>query len=230
MGVLGLAGALYLAQARPPVNSRVIPPEAMPVGKSYGEWGAEWWKWAYAAPFAQNPIGDPNGDFGSLRQSGSVWFLAGTFGATAERTITIPVGKMIFFPIVNIFNDYPCPEPPPFEPAPGQTLEQFLTEGAMWYINHVTDMSVTVDGVALNNLWNYRGTSPLTTFTADPSWVALDPCVTGTPQFGVSDGYWIMLAPLPAGQHIIRFTAAESFLPPNGYDWNLDVTYHVTVK
>jgi hypothetical protein len=228
MAVLGLAGALYLAQARPPFNPRVIPPQTTPGDKSYGEWGAEWWKWALARPFDQSPINDPDGRYGSLGQSGSVWFLAGTFGAEAERTITIPVGKMIFFPIVNIFNDYPCPDPA-FQPPAGQTMEQWLTEGAMWWVSHVTEMAATVDGVALNNLWNYRGISPMTVFTADPSQVAMDPCITGQEQLGVSDGYWIMLAPLPPGQHTIRFTATQ-YYPEWDWQWNLVVTYNVTVK
>lgn len=210
-------------------NPGVIPPQALPDGKTYGEWGAEWWKWVYATPFGQDPITDPDGRYGSGGQSGEVWFLAGTFGQTVVRSVTIPVGKKLFFPLVNIFNDYPCPDPG-FQPPPGQTLEQFLAEGAMWYISHVTNMTAEVDGVVLQNLWNYRGLSPLTTFTGDPSWVAADPCVTGEPQVGVSDGYWIMLAPLPPGSHTIRFTA-DSFYPEfENPVFHLDVTYNIIVK
>ncbi|HEY5911035.1 MAG TPA: hypothetical protein VJA21_10575 [Verrucomicrobiae bacterium] len=237
----GLAAVLMMAVAQPVwagngkgANPGVIPPQALPNGMTYGQWGAEWWKWVYATPVDQNPIQDPDGRFGSQGQSGQVWFLAGTFGETVVRSMTIPVGKKIFFPLVNYFNDYPCPDPN-FQPAPGQTLEQFLTEGAGWWLAHVTNMTVTVDGESLGNLFNYRGTSSLTTFVGDPSWVAMDPCVTGEPQVGVSDGYWIMLAPLPPGQHTIRFTATQYFpagifFPDKDYLWNLDVTYHVTVK
>jgi hypothetical protein len=203
-------------------NPGVLPPQSNPYGKSYGAWGAEWWKWVYSTPAAKNPIQDTAGEFGSLNQSGPVWFLAGTFGTTAERTLSIPSGKGIFFPIFNIFNDYPCPDSA-FQPAPGQTLEEFLAAGAAAFIDQATALVVQVDGVELKNPFNYRAASHLVTFTADPSWVTLDPCVTGTPQVGVSDGYWVMLAPLPKGEHTIHIYAAA------GPGFNLDVTYHLTV-
>ena len=46
-------------------------------------------------------MGDTTGEFASLGQSGPVWFLAGTFGSTVTRTVTIPAGKTLFFPILN---------------------------------------------------------------------------------------------------------------------------------
>jgi hypothetical protein len=204
-------------------NPGILPPQSHPYGKTYGAWGAEWFKWLYSIPVDRNPITDPTGEFGSLNQSGPVWFLAGTFGTTAERTLTIPEGKGLFFPIFNYFNDYPCPDST-FHPAPGQTLEAFLAEGAAGVIDLATALAVQVDGVELQNPFNYRAASHLVTFTADPSWVALDPCVTGQPQFGVSDGYWVMLAPLPKGEHTIHILATV-----DAWGFRLDVTYHLTV-
>ena len=205
-------------------NPHVFPIQSHPYGKSYGAWGAEWWKWVYALPTDHNPITDTTGEFGSLNQSGPVWFLAGTFGTTAERTLTIPEGKGLFFPIFNIFNDYPCPDAT-FHPAPGQSLEAFLAAGAADYINQPTlSLAVQVDGVELQHPFNYRAASHLVTFKADPSWVTLDPCVTGGPQVGVSDGYWVMLAPLAKGGHTIHIVAAVA-----AWGFVLDVTYHLTV-
>ncbi len=40
----------------------------------------------------------------------------------------------------------------------------------------------------------------------------------------VADGQWIFLAPLPAGQHVIRFQSTT-----DNPDFQLDVTYHLTV-
>ncbi len=207
-------------------NPGVLPPQSNPNGMSYGNWGAEWWKWAYSFPVDANPITDPTGAIGTLRQSGPVWFLAGNFGGTVERTITIPAGKAIFFPLYNIWNDYPCPDPN-FQPAPGQSLYDFLRIGAAGYIDPNVVMAAEVDSVPLLNLFDYRGVSgpDVTPFTADPSWVALDPCVTGGPQVAVADGYWIMLKPLKPGQHTIHFTA-EAW----GGTFVLDVTYYITVQ
>ena len=212
----------HLTVVRP---ADVFPPRSRPYGKTYGAWGAEWWKWVLSIPAAQNPITDPTGEFGSLNQSGPVWFLAGTYGTTAERTITIPQGKGIFFPIFNYFNDYPCPEPPPFQPVPGQTLEAFLAEGAAAFVNNATTLAVQVDGLELADPFRYRAASSLVTFTAHPSQVALDPCITpGQPQVGVADGYWIMLHPLPKGEHTIHILSTV-----DAWGFRLDVTYHVTV-
>ncbi len=230
-------------------NPGVIPPHAKIKGKTYGDWGAEWWKWALRVPISQSPIMDPNGTDGSRNQHGPIWFLAGTFGTFAERSITIPAGKFIFFPLVNGENDYPCPAPPittpptpPFKPDPGQTLEDFLTSGSvlypklypgiapgfdLWATDPGKTLSAKVDSVELKNLSTYRGLSKLTTFIADPTEIAIDTCITGNRQEMVSDGYWIMLAPLKSGKpHKIEFSAYDASNP----SFALHVIYHVTVS
>ena len=228
IAVLGLAVATSTVQAGRNVNPGVLPPQSHAYGMSCGNWGAEWWKWVYSFPADQNPVTDPTGEIGTLSQSGPVWFLAGTFGQTVQRTITIPAGKAIFFPLYNIWNDYPCPDPG-FQPAPGQSLYDFLRIGAAGYIDPNVIMAAEVDGVPLLNLSAYRAVSgpDVTVFTGDPSWASMnmDPCVTGTPQVAVADGYWIMLAPLKPGQHTIHFSA-EAWAGT----FNLDVTYYITVQ
>jgi len=101
-------------------NPGVIPPQARAHGLSYGEWGAQWWRWAYSFPVDQfPPLQSGEGDC-SLGQSGSVWFLAGTAGqGPVTRSCTIPSGKALFFPIITYLNDYPCPDPN-FQPPPGR--------------------------------------------------------------------------------------------------------------
>ena len=215
------------------LSTKVLPPGSTPYGKSYGEWGAAWWQWATSFPLEVNPVyNDPTGAFASLGQSGPVWFLAGTSDATAVRTCTVPTGKALFFPIINIMNDYPCPDPN-FQPAPGQTLENFLTQGAHWYIDHVTALAADVDGVALQDLESYRAYSKMFYVTMDPSLIVWDPCNIGpAPQPAVSEGYWIMLAPLTPGYHTIHFTGTWLFtLEADGFDWlfTVDVTYLLTV-
>ena len=180
IGAFALMSALAtnLALAGNP-NPKVLPPQSKPGGKSYGEWGAAWWKWALMFPISQSPITDPDGRYGSIGQSGNVWFLAGNFGGVTERSITIPAGKMIFFPLANYWDDWPCVNSPDFKPAPGQTLEEFLTADVAVYVAGINSLTAEVDQVPLTDLFNYRGTSPLTPFTADPSQVGFDPCITG---------------------------------------------------
>jgi len=223
--VIGLTSQAAMVERNP--NPGVIPPHGRPYGLTYGEWGAQWWRWAYSFPLAQFPPLQSGEVDCSLGQSGSVWFLAVTVGqGPVTRSCTIPAGKALFFPIITYLNDYPCPDPN-FQPPPGQTLEEFLTEGAAAIIDAVTQLEVVVDGQHLNDLFSYRATSRLFTFTADPSLVALDPCVTGTSQFGVTDGYWILLRPLSPGPHTIFFHAVLDF--GGGNTFEVQVTYNLTI-
>jgi hypothetical protein len=231
IAVLGFAaGSTVLAGRGNAGNAGVMPPQSHPNGKSYAEWGAAWWQWALALPAEINPILDTTGASCGLGQSGPVWFLAGTSGASVERICTVPRDKAIFFPIINVLSDYPCPPEFGFEPTEGQTMEDFLTQNANMYIGNVTNLGVEVDGVALKNLYDYRATSSLYYFTADTSLTAvLDPCITGTPQPGVADGYWIMLTPLKRGTHTIHFTGA-CWIPEWNWGFTVNVTYLLTVQ
>ena len=220
--VLGLILTVPTAFAKNP-NPGVLPPHAGAYGMTYGEWSAAWWEWVTSFPADQNPLVPEVEVDCELGQAGPVWFIAGTTGGTAVRTCTVPAGKAIFFPIVNYLNDYPCPDPT-FQPAPGQSLEDFLTEGANFFIDQVSGLEVEVDGAPLQNLFDYRATSELFTFTGDPSLVAFDACITGTPQSGVSDGYWVLLRPLAVGEHTIHFSGEIEV-----FGFEMDTTYHLTV-
>jgi len=102
-------------------------------------------------------------------------------------------------------------------------LQDFLTEGAKDLLDQtLIGLEVEVDGVPLQNLFSYRATSKLFDVTFDPSLKFLDPCATGSAQPAVSDGYWIMLAPLSVGTHTIHFHATGTYF--DGED-----TYTVTV-
>ena len=166
-------------------NPGVQPPNAKLLGKTYGEWGAAWWQWVFSVPYPSTPIFDPSGQSCGLNQSGPVWFLAGSAIGPVTRSCVVPADKALFFPIANLEDDWPCPWP--FGPAPGQSLEDFLTADAANYVAYITDLNATVDGVPLVNLFCYRGTSHLFTFTGDPALTAVfDPCITGTPQQAVN--------------------------------------------
>lgn len=200
----------------------VLPPWSNPYGASYGEWGARWWKWVYAQDVDHFPILDPDGSSCGTGQSGPVWFLAGTFGGAVTRSCTVPAGKALFFPLVNLFPDYPCPAEFGFEPAPGQSLEDFLTQVCKGAIDGTDLLEAEVDGAPIEGLFQYRGTSGLVTFTSDPSLIALDPCVIPGEMYGVSDGYWVMLAPLSPGEHTVHFRGGIG-------SWTLEVTYDLVV-
>ena len=230
---LGKSGAHHSNQvqsagpgARLALDVRPLPPESHPYGASYGTWGARWWQWALSAPFGADPITDPDGSHCDVGQSGPVWFLAGNFGGATVRSCTVPAGAALFFPIVNFYANYPCPPEFGFEPAPGQSLEDFLRGFVTGVIDGAANMAVEVDGVSLGDVSSFRGTSDLFLLDIDPSWGAADPCVTGAPQPAVVDGFWIMLAPLSPGAHTLHF---HGELPDFG-GFMVDVTYNLTVQ
>jgi len=198
----------------------VFPPNSSPYGKTYAEWTAAWWQWALLPPASANPVTDPTGALAGVGQSGPVWFLAGTFGGTAERTCTIPAGKGLFFPIIDAICWLTLPsDTEPMARAVNADL-----------INHVTDLELAVDGVPVRGLENLRFASPefpITFDAADPVW----PTPPG-PFPAFSDGYFVMLEPLPRGTHTIYFrgkwVVPEAF--PEADILLTVVTYHLTVQ
>jgi hypothetical protein len=217
----------------------VIPPNATPGGMSYGDWGAAWWQWAMSIPKAVNPMADPTGDMVGSGQSGHVWFLCGTITMTptgpttyvgyADREVTIPAGKMLFFPICNV-------EASTAE-GNGTTYDE-LAGVCDWYMSRTTPTDVTVDGRHVKNLMKYRAMSglyqlwwPVDNVIDLPPISLTDPKATTT---SVSDGYWIMLAPLSRGTHHLHWSGATVVSVANGDDfdatWAQDITYTVHVK
>ncbi len=206
-------------------NPTVIPNSA----HQYRVLDAKWWQWALSFPAAEVPFFNTGGAVDiSAGQSGHVWFLAGANnGLTEPRTGVIPSGTSLFFPLANLNNDYPCPPEFGFEPDPGESLEHFLQRTGNdfldFFLPDPTSLFAEIDGVSLTDLSRYRFTSSLFTFTADPALSTFfDACITGTPQSGVSIGYWLLLAPLPPGEHTLHFGAGGLF--------NQDVTYIITVE
>ncbi|MFF3674148.1 signal protein [Streptomyces sp. NPDC002120] len=66
---------------------------------------ARWWNWAASSPARSNPVKDPDGTFCAENQPGDVWFLAGSFGEKRQRTCSVPAGRPVAFPLVNLVGD-----------------------------------------------------------------------------------------------------------------------------
>ena len=192
-------------------NPGVIPPHARAFGHTYGEWAAEYWKWIGAFPWAENPQNDETGEFCAIGQSGKVWFLAASFGfGEWVRECEVPAGKAIFFPIApGVF----------FAPGDGDTEEE-VRAAANAAMDGVDLLECSVDGVPLKNLFDYRAESPAFTLP--------EGLLVGDRYPAVADGYWILLAPLSAGDHVIHFRMhiAEGEFAGSEHD----VTYYLTVK
>jgi len=185
-----------------PTNPGIIPPQALPHGQTYGAWAATWWQWALSVPADRNPLTDPTGEFAGENQSGPVWFLAGTLGDSAERSFTMPPGKTIFMPVFNwIFGAgvFDCEPTVPGEPC----CVPCLQAAAAANTEAAEDLDVSIDGVPLQNVRQYRASSPGPFPITYPE-NSLFGVEAGTYYPNVADGYWLMLAPLTPGTHEIR--------------------------
>jgi hypothetical protein len=204
------------ASAAPPATPPDV--ESQAFGSSYGEWSARWWQWLLSIPAAVNPNLDTTGANCAQGQSANVWFLAGTFGGSAARTCTVPAGKALFFPMINNVA---------FQPNTTDTLNSLRSQAAGLIDNvSVTSLICSIDGkrCALD-LSLFRVTSPSFSVIVPPNGLIAPDSYNGAtnPPF-VSDGYWMFLAPLPTGQHVINFGGTSS----GGFTVN--VTYNLTVQ
>lgn len=206
---------------------QIVPPDQTYLGKTYAQWSTNWWQWAVKFPIQSSPLFDYYGSFGAQGQTGDVWFLASVERDSAQRSLVIPYGKSLFFPMVQVLADYPCPDPS-FKPLPGENLEGFLTRVALSITDEskslVDNLRAELDGQPIPNIKNYRATSRLFRFNADASLAnGFDACITGNQQSGVSDGYWLMMEPLSVGSHVLKFKSEGD----NGF--SIDVQYQLTI-
>jgi hypothetical protein len=127
----------------------------------------------------------------------NVWFLAGTFGGTANRDCTIPNDKAILFPVINLV----CT----FADNPDLQTNKELQDCAVLPTDKITVMEATVDGAPIRNLTAYQVQSPLFNVTLPENNVH---GLRAQTTQGVADGIYIILEPLPKGPHNVHFKAA----------------------
>lgn len=215
-----LVSAAVLSASAALAGPVAIPPQANFQGASYSEWSAAYWQWLFALPADSNPgIDSPDFDV-TDGQSGHVWFLTGPFG-TIERNVTIPAGTALFVSLVNV--DGSSLEEDPFH---GETAEEQLAI-ANGFAEYITDLSFSVDGKAVENIGDFRVTSPQFSFTAPTPWIFGATGGTGT---ATGVGYFVMLPPLSVGTHAIHYTGAFKFSDDPADYIGVDMTYNVTVE
>lgn len=202
----------------------VLPPSSHPFGRTYGEWSNAWWQWAFSIPTPVNPLLDTTGAHCSEGQSGPVWFLAGPLtSGSVTRHCTIPAGKALFFPIVNAIASNTGNRCGPDVPVP--QLRKELNA----FIATITSLKAQLDGENINNLQSLRVGANNPTFNITlpqnniTSLICPHELAPGTYGPSVSGGFYVMLAPLPAGSHTLHFKGAAGSL-------TVDVTYHLTIQ
>jgi hypothetical protein len=227
----GLAGS----QAQAGISFILPPPPFAPAGVSYSQLAANWWKWAETQPAGVNPVTDTTGVNCGQGQSGSVWFLAGSFsGGTVTRTCKVPYGKTIVFPIVNASYQAFLTD------DPSTRTESYVRGQAACVLQGASGLEADVDGVpVLFPQWYLEksnefdvvlpySTDPALTniFGATPSDI---PQMTLSP--GYYTGYYVGVSPLTPGQHKIHW---KGTLPANAAcnsaGFSQEVTYTINVS
>ena len=215
------------ATAAPSSHAAVMPVVSHPVGRSYGEWSAMWWQWAYSLPVNRHPLFD-TADC-SEGQSGKVWFLGGAFQfdeapngdvvADKDRECTVPKGTFLFVPIINA-------EAATLEG--NGTTEQELRSAAEEFQNAAQNMSMSIDGVPVADVNSFRVQSPLFIYGPLPDSNVLQffgfNAPAGAASLAAGDGVYVMVRPLQPGTHIIEF---HGEVP--SFRLFLDISYQVTV-
>ena len=218
--LVALLGATSPASVAEAANTPgVLPPQSNAFGKGYAELSVAWWQWAAATDAACAP---------APGTGGNVWFLRGTTGdepgtPPTQRVCEIPTGAALFFPIINVewsVAEGPCP----LDTSGGPSNP--LRACARAFMNHVTALEASIDGRQLRDLWDYRVSSRVFEFNPVPGNVfGLPPGQTQA----ASDGYWLLLTPLPPGTHTVHFRGAAVFPEFDGFEFISNVTYTVKV-
>lgn len=173
----------------------VVPPTEQVEGYSQEDWSRLWWQWAASFDDADSPVADRMGDKCHLKQSGPVWFLAGTYGTRRTiRSCTLPRGKHIFFPLIN-YVVYPRHRAD--RPSCGGVAQM-----AKQATDGVNSLVLELNGIQTTNLGSYRqATSSCFNLGA-----RADPPADLFPS--AANGYYVMLRPLPPGRYELNFGGA----------------------
>jgi hypothetical protein len=231
MAVL-LVGAFTLPTQADSKNERKVHPKVF--DKTYGEWAAQWWKWALAGPDGENAVQDTTGEFCHVNQpKGKVWFLAGTFGGTVTRTCTIPKKKALFYPLVNSFwTDCPGTSDEDLTDAQVRAILANFTAGG----DLACQLTSTLDEVAIpsKQILTVRTQSPrFTSILPENHLPDIGGCgfelPVGKTGRQIAEGYWIMLPPLSPGEHTLTLHGAGCDATTGDVFFESGVTYHLTV-
>jgi hypothetical protein len=193
---------------------RVFSVESAPFGLPFSEWCVRWVKWCLEQPTESNSAKDMTGKNCCQNQSGPVWFLAGTFGGPATRRCTIPMEKAIMFPIL----EKECS----FEEDKDIATETDLTSRTADQTSRISHLEASVDGVPLQNLSRYRVQTRVFDLVFPKNNVY---SVHEGPTRATSNGFWILLEPLSAGEHKIYFKGVH-----RQPDFHTQVTYELFIK
>lgn len=175
-------------------DAAVLPLSAKVEGQGYAELSARWWRWTDRFPSGMEPYRDPDGRWCGIAQEGPVWFLAGTDGGdSVKRRCSVPVGKHVFLPVINLYQRTRYGIPARQRAAQCKSL----LSGLALSNDALRSAVVLVDGVRVADPRRYRVRTERCFDAYD------EPDENGEAIIAASDGYWLLLPPMKAGRHTI---------------------------
>lgn len=208
MAACALAFAAWAAAVG--ADERPTPLDSRVEGMDRSQLTTRWWQWAMALPV--EPQHDPDGRACALGQQGNVWFLAGTDGTRpVQRRCALPTGLHLLVPVATRYVTRPFVarkgQPPLPDCATLQDRAAMPPEGLL----HAT---VTLDGDALGRVAAHRVSSG---GCFDP-YPGVPPHAGHPPPLAASDGYWLLLPPLPPGRHVLAVDAHYRLRGEGGFE------------
>jgi hypothetical protein len=218
---LALVLVAGLGQAAPKAEApKVLPPNSNAYGMGYDALAADWLEWVTSIPNVSSPLSDTDGSYAAVGQGGRVWFLAGNLaGGSVARTVTVPTGQALFFPIMNYF----WVNTPELGDNPwSRAQEAYVRSVLAGYMDTAQNLVLQIDGRTIPHVYELlRAASTVGTCMLPPPGdnlfganIGMHPCV--------ADGFWALLPPMSTGKHTIHFGGVIG-------DWSLDVTYNLNV-
>lgn len=188
-------------------------------GHPLAEYANLWWQWTNAMPKNLSPVRDKTGEHCNQGQEGSVWFLAGGYGtSTIKRKCTVPEGKHIFFPVINMVY---------YHRKKGAMTCDRAKELAALNNDELLSINIEIDSITALNPAHTRLSSPECF-----DFLAKVPRELNPPKYypAASDGYWVMLKPLSKGAHSIKFQAKYDRTNGGHSKMAQDIEYEIIVE
>jgi len=188
-------------------------------GKPVSDYVNIWWQWTYTMPREISPVRDLSGKYCDVGQHGDVWFLAGGYGSSKiRRSCTIPEGKYIFFPVINMVY-WPNHE--------GSLTCENAKKFAALNNDELLSIEISLDSESAWNPANTRISSE-NCFNL----LGLIPQELNPPEIypAATDGYWVMLKPLSRGTHTLTFKAQYNREKGAYSKMAQDIEYKLTVE
>lgn len=202
------------------LNPGVFPLSSKPYGSTYEDWTIRFWQWLLPIPADINPITDTTGEQCGYRQNSTspIFFLAFSGGGSAARTCDVPSGKAILVPI-NVVACF-------LSELPAAKTEDELHRCAEEDESSNPGLFLSVDEREFKDLHKYRVHS-----RAFDIMLPANP-VGGAPgaDRAVSDGYWVILEPLPPGKHSVHFKASLTNPTTGILFYSDDLRYTLNVR